>query len=266
MKIYTKDWKNKYDISQLKYIYQAEEGELLPIILGNDCSAVDKKDVHTIKLGNLNLSESEKEINFLFVKNSIVCITSIIEDIPLELKTANDDFKYQYANRLRVISLLPEEIKEQIKNKHLLALGYAGRELKKILNKFIKEIDKGLDLMWRDFEKNRETNFKITITNQLKDHYYNYPSEVFDHINIRKLYFQENDLYFDLGDESVILQNAKVIEEECKPEKTYIERSEIHQVPNGYELHLLIIKIDKNLMENMYYATYFFEDMWFKNS
>ena len=44
-----------------------------------------------------------------------------------------------------------------------------------------------------------------------------------------------------------------------------VTEHELHKNKDKYELHLLMLKLDKNLMEETFYATYSFKDLRLSN-
>jgi hypothetical protein len=67
------------------------------------------------------------------------------------------------------------------------------------------------------------------------------------------------------GEETIILTDVEILEEEINPLNTYIELFELHKTEQDYELHfLLMTKEDNTMVEEFHYLTYRFKDLMFK--
>ena len=99
--------------------------------MNDSCEGVYKSDILTVKT-KFNLSDKENELRFMILPATFNFYNDYCEySLEKETHSPENDFLSQYINRLRVISHLPQEILEQVKDKRLLAMGYAEPKVKK---------------------------------------------------------------------------------------------------------------------------------------
>ncbi|MDE6585536.1 MAG: hypothetical protein K2K80_02510, partial [Clostridia bacterium] len=183
-------------------------------------------------------------------------------------KTYKNDFLFQYLNRLRVISYLPDGILKLVKDKRLLALGYAEKEVKKEILKFAKPVfDKAMTICEKQSEASIQAEKGLTIHEQFKTRPYSSSLPyLFDGVEITKVEKVDGDIYLTLDEyDTVVFSGAKIIEEETDILNSCVIDIELYKKENCHELHFLLRKINDNLIENYYYATYEFKDMKFKD-
>lgn len=181
--------------------------------------------------------------------------------------TPENDFAAEYANRLRIVSYLPEKILKQVKDKRWLALGYAEQKVKKAIIKYANTaVVTSIKILEKSLNESLDTASELTINEEFGKHEYIYSiEELFDEATITSVRKIGNELYIELDKgETFVLTDVEILEEEVNPENTYIEFFELHKAEKGYELHLLLMTTDNNFIESLHYVTYRFKDMVLK--
>jgi hypothetical protein len=267
MKIFTKEWYKQYEIWSIKYWLTEEEGgiRVLPIL---DESVPEMPDEIRADATSY-LTDKPKQEN----RMRVVAAKNIF---PLYMyydpKNANgkyrsleNDIKAELINRMRVYEYLPEEIRQQIPDKRLFVMGYAPPKVKMAVLDYLD----GLPYIFEDSEQNNLRELKILseLTNcqqrQKEDIYsINY---FFRDEAIKEVIIDKNEIKIRLFDESeMILTGGEVIEQEKEMFGAIVTEHELHKNKDKYELHLLLLQRDKNLMEETFYATYSFKDLRLK--
>lgn len=268
MNVLTKELKNDLDLHEIHCAVNSREKRTMPVLfLNGDCEGVAESDIQSVKT-KFNVTDKENELKFMILPATFTFFNEYFEDAEeKEMHSPETDFLSQYVNRLRIISFLPKEILSQVKDKRLLAMGYAEKKVKKAIIKYAK-VKKTAAL--KTLEKSLEDSLKaasgLTIENQFTKHPYIYSiEELFEEATITGVVKMGNDLYIELDkEETFILTNVETLEEEINPENAAVELFELHKIEQGYELHFLLMTTDCNLVENFYYVTYRFKDMMFK--
>lgn len=259
MKIITKEWKNCYDLLGVIYDLRKETGWKLPVLIDGSSASVQKRDLITVNAGDV-------QSNFVLVKYTFDFESDYTDDFEPSIKSPQDDFLFQYVNRLRVLPLLPKEVLAKIKDRRLFALGYVGKETDKLLTAFADKLSEEINKKFNEYEEVRNKTFNFTIYSQMDENYFSSVAELLEHSRILKLCFENGDIHIDLDwEKEVILTDAEVIEEECDAVNSTVSFVEIYRNENGFELHLLLKKLDKNFEEKYYYATYSLKDMKFED-
>lgn len=269
MKVLNKELIKDLELSDIQYILEANYNEKFPIaFLNGNTSSEGKSDLITVKT-NLNFTQEENEIKFLLVPDTFIFSSKYYDDaIEPDMKSLQADFISQYTNRLRKISYLPDDILKQIKDKRLLALGYAERKVKNTIIKYIRARKKAaigtLDKSTADTLENAKS---LTIEKQFETHSsIDSMVELFDEVTITKINKRDCKIYIQLnGEETIVLSEAQTLEEEVSPENAYIKYFELHKTGQRFELHLLLMTRGENFIEEFHYATYAFTDMQFCN-
>lgn len=268
MKVLTKEWLNDCNLCSVAHMLNDKTDKKIPFVFMNgEADCIAKEDLHTIKT-NLNVTDKENSISF-------VLLPDIFEYCPEYSETAleperasfEDDFFAQYIDRLRAISYLPQNILKLVKDKRMLALGYAESEVKKVITEYIDfKRENIFDIYENSYKASREAECGLTACEQLKK----YPdlyflSYIFEENNILSVKTVDKDIYltFDFN-VTIILKNVEVVEEECSLVNAYINEYELYKDGTDYELHLLVPKRDENLVSYFYYVTYRFKDMKLK--
>ena len=138
MKVLTKKWLRDYELNAIVGALSPFTDEKMPFVFTNGgTNIIAKKDLHTVKT-NFNLSDKENEINFCMIPNTFAYYGDYLKNAnEPEYRSIEADFLSQYVNRLRVISFLPEDILKLIKDKRMLALGYAEEKVKKMILDYV---------------------------------------------------------------------------------------------------------------------------------
>jgi hypothetical protein len=266
MKVLTKELRNDFDFQEIYCAINSIEKKTMPVVFLNGDEGVAKADIKTVKT-QFNISDKENKLNFMVMPATFTFYSDYSEtELESEMHSPENDFLSQYINRLRLITYLPEEILMQVKDKRLLAMGYATQKVKKAILRYtnarIKAATKKLERSQIDSIK---TSRELTIYNQFKKHSYIYSiEELFDDAYITSIVKKGKDLYIELDGEIIlVLSDVETLEEEIAPQNTEVSFFELHKVEQGYELHLLLKIRDENLVESFYYLTYKFKDMWF---
>ncbi|MDE6442583.1 MAG: DUF4085 domain-containing protein [Clostridia bacterium] len=265
MKILTKEWRKDIDFHDLIIMLEPNTHKKIPFVFtdgGKDCVA--KEHLHTIKT-NFNLSEKENEISFVMLPDTIALEIDLLGDGEvINEKTCTNDFLIQYLNRLRQISYIPDDVLKTVKDKRLLALGYAEEQTKKEILGYIRgRYIKAQELYEKCCENSFKAEEELTIHAQFKKHKYIYSVPfLFDSAQITKVEKDKDDLYLTLDDSvTIVFSGAEIIEEEIDVVNSCVCDIELYKKQDCYELHLLIMKRDENLVSHYYYATYAFEDL-----
>ena len=244
-------------------IIDTRPSNVFPIFI-DESSDVSESDFLTITNENLNLSEFKTPLKYVLVQNSFYFSYSYTKSYRVEFKSLKDEFQAQFINRMRIISYLPKEIQNKIKNKKLFALGYVDKELVQELKSYLSQFKLFVEERIQKYERMFRTDYELKITNQLFKYNYDYLLNIFEGARIKKVYLENDNLYLEMDKTTLILEDAKIFEEECNPNNTYIEEAEIHKNWNWFELHFLLDKLDNSFMDNYYYATYGFKNMRFE--
>ena len=173
-------------------------------------------------------------------------------------------FFTQYVNMLKTISRLPTEILNLIKDKRLLALGYAEKNVKSAIRKYIGNKYENACQKWEQSnDLSEKTSINLTACKQFKSFpYSNSISHLLQETQIEDFYNNDGEIRLtnDLGEVAVLI-DAKTLTEECNPKGTYIRVYELYKNAGGYEIHFLLERRDNNFIQNFYYATYSFKDL-----
>lgn len=197
----------------------------------------------------------ENKTDFLTLPNTFDNFNGCIE---------RDDILSQYVNRLRIISYLPQEILQRVKDKRLLALGYAEQDVKKAILDYAKDkIYFANSLTSVSLEDSIDNTVGLTIERQFEKHaQFCSVEELFDGVKIISVCKQAKDLYIKLDNkETIALTSVETLEEEIKPDDTFVQLFELHKVKRKYELHFLLMTKDSDLIKHFHYVTYRFKDM-----
>lgn len=265
MRFLTKDKVKKHDFFTMKSWFMHEkEGKIPLVFLDGNGSASDSSDLIEIHAPNLGLSKKEEELKLILIPDTFDYFPDYDEKAyePWE-RSVRADFQSQYINRLRIISMLPDEIRARIKDKRLLALGYADHDLREELLRFADTMQQNDDEAWQQYEwELKKVVSKLTLCDQLYEYDCDDIHDLLSETVITRKFNIGDNLYIELRDEVVlILSNAKVVEEEINPTNSFPYFYELHERNGKYELHLLLTKVDENLIEHYHYATYSFDDM-----
>lgn len=269
MKIMTKELFKDLEFHDLIVTLEQNSGKRIPFVFtngGTECIA--KEDLHKVKT-NLNVTEKENELSFVLLPDTFNLEITYLEDgKTTNYITCKNDFLLQYLNRLRIISNIPDDILRLIKDKRLLALGYADKETKKEILKYIKSKYRNAFNIYEKCSKNSvEAEEGLTIHEQFSKHPYicSLPF-LFDGAKITKAEYFKDEIHLMLNDDiTVVFCGAKIIEEEVSILNSCVMDIELYKKQNCYELHFLIMKRDKYLIANYYYTTFEFKDLKFKN-
>ncbi len=269
MKILTKELKNDLDLNEVRFSVDSRAKRTLPIFFLNDsCEGVYKSDILTVKT-KFNLSDKENELRFMILPATFNFYNDYCEySLEKETHSPENDFLSQYINRLRVISHLPQEILEQVKDKRLLAMGYAEPKVKKAIIEYADaKTEAAIKVLEKSLEDSLNATAGLTISEQFKKHdYIDSLEDLFSETYITEVDKKGNAIYLELdGEETIILTDVEILEEEINPLNTYIELFELHKTEQDYELHfLLMTKEDNTMVEEFHYLTYRFKDLMFK--
>lgn len=266
MKVLTKELRNDLELHEIYCALESREKRTIPLFFFNGShEGIADNDIKTLKT-NFNLSDRENELSFMLLPDTFMFFYDYFEDAKdEEMRSPENDFMYQYLNRLRIISHLPEKLLKKIKDKRLLALGYADKKVKKDLVEYLKaKKNAAFKVLGKSIENSLKTASGLTIEKQFKERNIRSLAELLKEKTITGLNKKRSNLYIKLDDESTfVLTDVKTLEKEINPINTYIDLFELHKVGQGYELHFLLMTKDSNLIEYFHYVTYRFNDMMF---
>lgn len=266
MKVLTKELRNDFDFQEIYCAINSIEKKTMPVVFLNGDEGVAKADIKTVKT-QFNISDKENKLNFMVMPATFTFYSDYSEtELESEMHSPENDFLSQYVNRLRLIQYLPEEILSKVKDKRLLAIGYADQKVKNAIQSYTKiKINDAYKILERSLKSSLKASVGLTIKNQFEKHSYIYSiEELFDETYITNVCKKGNDLYIELdGENTIVLSEVETLEEEIDPQNTEISLFELYNVKQDYELHFLLKVIDDNLAESFHYVTYKFKDMYF---
>lgn len=262
MKVMTKEWVKDYDFHDLSIALTPNSHKEMPFVFTNGgTESVAKEHLHTVKT-NFNFSENENEMSFVMLPDTFNLDFDYLDDCKhLDGSTRTNDFLYQYVNRLRAISYLPDELLKIVKDKRLLALGYAEEQVRKQLIEYIKDkCNRAYEVKQKCDEASIEAEQGLTIHEQFKEHpFLDCLPLMFDNVEITKFRKAGGEIYLTLEDNvTVVFSGVKILEQEIDFLNTYVYAVELYKEESCYELHLLLTKTDENLVDVYYYATFSF--------
>lgn len=265
MKILTKEWVKDFDFLELMLMLKPNSNKKIPFVFTNGGTEnVANEDLRTVKT-NFNFTEKDNELNFVMLPDTFNLESYYFGNGKIiNEKICRQNFLYQYLNRLRVISYLPDNILKLVKDKRLLALGYAEKEAKKEIYNYIrKKYRKAVNLLEKSNKASVNAETDLTIHWQLKKHSYIHSVPfLFDQAEITEFKQNKTKIYLMLDDKvTVFFSGAKIIENEVDILQANVCAIELYKKEKCYELHLLIKKIDENFIENYYYVTYGFKNL-----
>ncbi len=258
MKELTKDWLKKIELYELWCMLNPQSGSKIPIVF---CGAAPEQ----IPKSQLISLEDGQTLTVLFVPDTFSFLKRYSKTaVEPDMKSIEDDFVSQYINRLRIISNLPEELIDKVRDRRLLALGYADKKVKKKVSEYSQtESKKAYELWEKSIKKSSLAEDGLTIKKQFENHsHINCIVDLLDETNITAVSTLGESIYIQTDNgETVILSGAQILEEETSPAGAYIKTFELIKAQKHYELHLLLMKRGKRLTENYYCVTYIFTDM-----
>lgn len=271
MKVLTKELNNDLDLHEIQVAVNSIAKRTMPVFfLDGSHEGVVESDIKTVRT-KLNVTDKENELKFMILPASFTFFTDYDDFAAGQgIRTPEEDFLSLYTNRLRIISYLPEDILKHVKDKRLLAMGYAEEKVKKAIVKYAKRKAKAaLKVYDKSINDTIYAAEGLTIEEQFGQQHHKYVFsivELLDEASIIGVSKKESDLYIELdNDDTIILTDAEILEEEIVPNNTPIRHFELHKNEQCYELHFLLVTKDNNLMENFHYVTYKFQDMRFLN-
>ncbi|MDE6869450.1 MAG: hypothetical protein K2J75_01870 [Clostridia bacterium] len=267
MKVLTKELLKDVELFEIYCALDPKEKRNLPVVfLSGSPKGVVEDDIKTVKT-QFDMTAKENEMSFMLLPatsifmNDAFCETGKSGENELEKK-----FLSQYVNRLRIISHLPQEILKQVKDKRLLALGYAEQNVKKSILDYINERTTfAFGVVKNSLEDSLYTTVGLTIDKQFGQRPHIHSLEVlFDEAIITSVSKNKNDLYIELNQkDTIVLTDVETLMEEINPDKTFIKFFELHRTMRNYELHFLLASKDLNFIKHFHYVTYKFKDMRF---
>ena len=265
MKKMTKEWVKDIELHELIVALTPNTNKKVPFVFmngGTDCVAKD--DLHTVKT-NFNMSERENEISFIMLPDTFdLKIDFLIDGEEINETACRNDFLLQYLNRLRVISYIPDNILKSVKDKRLLALGYAEQKAKdEILNYTKSKCNNAYEVHEKCNETSVEAQAGLTINKQI-DIYHSVPF-LFDNAEITEYKKVKDEIHMTLDDDTkLIFSGAEVIEKEIDLVDCVAYGIELYEMQDCHELHILLQKMGEDLIYRYYYATYKFKDLKLK--
>ena len=269
MKYLTKEWLKDVQLHDLIVILKPNTNKMLPFVFTNGgTESVAQEDLYTVKT-NLDVTEKENEISFVMLPETFdIGFDYLGDGEVINEETCKNDFLFEYLNRLRVISYLPDEILKLVKDKRLLALGYAESKVKNAILEYAKnKYRKAYDLSDNCYARSVEVEKELTVHEQIeRSKYLDSLSFLFDGADIIKVEIIGDSIYLTLQDIATVeICGAEIIEEEVDMLYSYVREYELYKSGDSYELHLLLVKRDENLISQSFYATYKFKDMKLKD-
>ena len=266
MKFYTKEWYNNYALKSLAYIFNEYDRRMILVVCDD---SVELPGIQTIKLHHdlPYFSDKEKQLRIIAKPVHFPLFEKYDKNAhnPQE-RSFIADFKDTYNNRLRLISLLPENIQRQIDDKRLLALGYAPQKIQNLILSYIDSLKDPLNAEQEKFEKTqRVIEESLTIKQQIEESpfsSYGNLNKFLEESEISNISWENSDLHIKIDNsQEIILTEASVLEEDESPIDGEFFIVEVHQFDDHNELHLLLRKYDDDLVERVFYVTYRFKDI-----
>lgn len=218
MNFMTKEWLKEFEYLDLIVTLQPSSRKKIPFVLLNGTDCVAKEDLYTVKT-DFNLSDNENDLSFVMLPDSINLGIDLLGDgINLNEKICKNDFLIQYLNNLRIISYIPKDIIKNVKDKRLLALGYADKETKTALLKYLKNrYSKAYKIYEKCCNDAVIAEQTLTVHKQLKEHFFAKSVPLlFDGVEVTRKKITNIDICLTLDNmDTVIFRGAKVIEEEA---------------------------------------------------
>lgn len=266
MKFYTKEWYNNYALKSLAYIFNEYDRRMIIVICDD---SMELPGIQTIR-PHLDLpyfSDKEKQLRFIAEPVHFPLFGQYDKNAPNpQERSFTADFKNTYNNRLRLLSLLPENIQRQIKDKRLLALGYAPKKTRNLILSYINSLESPLNAEQEQFEKAQMViEEALTLKKQIEDAPYSHYGNLngfLEESKISNLSWDNSDLHIGVdAAQEIILTEASILEEDDSPIDGEFCAAEVHQFVDHNELHLLLRKYNDDLVERVFYVTYCFKDI-----
>lgn len=253
MRVITKEVVKDWELNELYYPLLNKRKGFVPLVLLGGNTGVDESDLKTV---------GDIEYTFVPVTLEFFGDYDAKSDDPSQ-RSLDADFRSQILNRLKVISYLPEELSSRIKDKRLLALGYAENQLKQDLLKYLKaKFGAALRKLNKSTENSQKAVSGLTIEKQFEnDEWINSIVRLLDERYISKVKVKGNDLHISMYGISLKLKNFKVVEQEIDPTGLMIKFFELHKNKNNYELNLVMNIMGEDLIDRYYFVSYTFDDM-----
>lgn len=265
MKKLTKQWHKDYELGMfLGNIETQTPRKQIPLVFfnGGTEKIIDGKSLRTVKT-NLNVTEKENELTFMLLPDTFFYLPVSDDDTEPEMQTYENQFLNQYLNRLRVISYLPEKVLKTVKDKRMLALGFADDDFKNALAEFIgNRYDKAINVWENSNEASEKVARELSASKQFKK--FPYPqsfNNLLQESTVSEIRKSGGEIRITLDLETITLTEAETVLEECSPENAYVWAYELYKNGNRYELHFLLSKKDENFIDSLYYAQYSFKDL-----
>lgn len=263
MKRLTKEWVKDFELQELITVLSSKKK--VPFAFTNGgTESVAEKDLITVKT-DFNLTDKENEISFLILPEVLFFDYDFLSgDREMNDEELKNNLLFQYKNLLRIITYLPDNLLSRVKDKRLLALGYAESEVKKeILSYAKKQCRKAYKIYEKACDKSVEAEQGLTIHKQFEKHPYTHSLPLlFDETAITKAEVVNDKMYLKLDNYTKLtFSGIKILEEEISVENTDVKMIELHKKQDCHELHLLLETIEENFIKNYYYATYAFKDL-----
>lgn len=266
MKFYTKEWYNNYALKSLACIFNEFDRRMILVVCDD---SMELPEIQTIKT-HLDLpyfSDKEKQLRIIAKPVHFPLFEDYDKNAPNpQERSFIADFKDTYNNRLRLISLLPENIQRQIDDKRLLALGYAPKKTQNLILSYINGLKDPLNAEQEKFEKTQMViEEALTIKQQIENSHfslYGNLNKFLEESKINNLLWENSNLHIRFNAvQTITLTEASILEEDESPIDGEFFAAEVYQFDDHNELHLLLRKYDDDLVERVFYVTYRFKDI-----
>ena len=245
MKFYTKEWYNNYALKSLACIFNEFDRRMILVVCDD---SMELPEIQTIKT-HLDLpyfSDKEKQLRIIAKPVHFPLFEDYDKNAPNpQERSFIADFKDTYNNRLRLISLLPENIQRQIDDKRLLALGYAPKKTQNLILSYINGLKDPLNAEQEKFEKTQMViEEALTIKQQIENSHfslYGNLNKFLEESKINNLLWENSNLHIRFNAvQTITLTEASILEEDESPIDGEFFAAEVYQFDDHNELHLLL--------------------------
>lgn len=267
MKIFTKEWYKQYEIWNIRYWLTEEEGGIRVLPVLDESVPKMPDEIRADATSYLtDKPKQENQMRVLAAKNIFpLYMYYDPENSNVKYRSLENDIKAELMNRMRVFEELPAKIRQRIPDKRLFVMGYSPPKVKKAVLDYLDSLPD----IFEDCEQNNLRELKIlselTINKQKQEKDIYSINYFFRDEAVKEVIIDTNAIKIRLFDDSeMILTEGEVIEQEKEMFGAIVTEHELHKNKDKYELHLLMLQRDKNLMEETFYATYSFKDLSLK--
>lgn len=266
MKVYTKEWYYTFELKRVWWWFRKEGGtRLMPVFDDTIPELPDEIRVDGTSYFP-GASRAERTIRVVPVTSMIPLYEDYSVDVPeAPMQSLEKDVRCTLINRMRIMEKLPNEILKSIPDKRLFAMGYAPPEVRQKVFDYCNSLPEyKSDGASTEKETDRIMQL-LTLSRQIETEDLNPLPMFFEDDPVRNFIQTNNSLKIQLmSGDSLVLTEAKIIEIKGELHGGTVRELELHEVDERYELHLLLYRYDENLMQELFYASFSFKDMYYE--